>query len=413
MNNRIESFENLCTYCEAENYKGWDPYDGLNSKVFQALPLLKKSAFCRLAMIQGFKRCPVNLRPLAFVPKERNAKGIGLFLQGYCNLYKLVEGQKSKVEGLGTKEEILERIKYLADMLLEMRSDKILPNRYHGACWGYNFDWQARRLFLFPKYTPTVVATSFCATALFEAYEILKSKVEGRRSKVEEYKEVALSAGEFVMKDLHRHDCKGGFLFSYSPLKGNDTVYNASLLGSRLLSYCYKYSGKEDYKEVARQSVIACCDGQEADGSWVYGLLPVQSWKDSFHTGYNLDGLAAYEELTGDTLFHENIEKGFKYYIEHFFEPDGCPKYYHDKKYPIDIHCPGQLFVTLARLKKYPEYKEFADKVFDWTIRNMQDKKGYFYYQLKPILSSKISYMRWSNAFMFCALSYYYACNNE
>lgn len=403
----MESFEKLCAYCEAEQYKGWDPYDGLNSKVFQVLPFLKKSALCRLAVIQGFKRCPVNLRRLALVPKEYNAKGIGLFLQGYCNLYKLVEGQKSKVEGLGTKEEILGKIKYLADLLLEMRSDKIFPNRYHGACWGYNFDWQARRLFLFPKYTPTVVATSFCATALFEAYEILKSNVESQKSNVEEYREVALSAGEFVMKDLHRHDCKGGFLFSYSPLKGNDTVYNASLLGSRLLSYCYKYSGKEEYKEAARQSVIACCDGQEADGSWVYGLLPVQNWKDSFHTGYNLDGLAAYEELTGDTSFHANIEKGFEYYIEHFFEPDGCPKYYHNKKYPIDIHCPGQIFVTLARLHKFDEYRSLAEKVLDWTIKNMQDKKGYFYYQLKSGISSKISYMRWSNAFMFCAMSYY------
>lgn len=387
-----ESFEKLRAWCEAENYKGWDPYDGLNSKLFQALPLLKKSALCRLAMIQGFKRCPINLRRLALVPKEHNAKWIGLFLQWYCNLY------RSKAEGLMSKEEIFGKIIYLADLLLDMRSDKISPGRYHGACWGYNFDWQARRLFLFPKYTPTVVATSFCATALFEAYGI---------TGIEKYREAALSSADFVMEDLHRYECKGGYLFSYSPLKGNDAVYNASLLGSRLLSYCYKYSGKEEYRVAARASVAACCTGQESDGSWVYGLLPVQNWKDSFHTGYNLDGLVAYEELIGDLSFHENIEKGFKYYIEHFFEPDGCPKYYHNKKYPIDIHCPGQLFVTLARLHKFDEYSSLAEKVMDWTIKNMQDKKGCFHYQLKIGISSKISYIRWSNAFMFCAMSYY------
>ncbi|MBQ0087634.1 MAG: glycoside hydrolase family 88 protein [Bacteroidales bacterium] len=392
-----ESFEKLRAWCEAEDYKGWDPYDGLNSKLFQTLPLLKRSALCRLAMIQGFKRCPVNLRRLALVPKEHNAKGIGLFLQGYCNLYRLAGSPE-------TKEEILGRIKYLADLLLEMRSDRIFPDRYHGACWGYNFDWQARRLFLFPKYTPTVVATSFCATALFEAYET---------TGIEKYRDVALSAGEFVMTDLHRHECREGFLLSYSPLKGNDTVYNASLLGSRLLGYCYKYSGKEEYKEAARQSVMACCDGQEADGSWVYGLLPVQGWKDSFHTGYNLDGLVSYEELTGDSSFHENVEKGFKYYIESFFEADGTPKYYNDRMYPIDIHCPGQLFVTLSRLHKLDEYRPLAEKVMNWTIKNMQDKKGYFYYQLKPGISSKISYMRWSNAFMFCAMSYYLLERND
>jgi hypothetical protein len=37
----------------------------------------------------------------------------------------------------------------------------------------------------------------------------------------------------------------------------------------------------------------------------------------------------------------------------------------------------------------------------------MQDKKGYFYYQLKKGWSSKIPYMRWSNAFMFNAMSHY------
>ena len=58
----------LKRYCEVEQYKGWDPYEGLNSKVFQALLFFKNKAICRLAVIQGFKRCPVNLRRLAAVP---------------------------------------------------------------------------------------------------------------------------------------------------------------------------------------------------------------------------------------------------------------------------------------------------------------------------------------------------------
>ena len=390
----LNSFCRLRNYCEVEGYKGWDPYDGLNSKVFQMAPFFKKSALCRLVMIQGFKRSPFNLRRPAFVPKEYNAKGIGLFLQGYCNLYKAVSRNESLSSELGTREELLAKVNNVADLLVSLRS----KGDYHGACWGYNFDWQARRLFLFSKYTPTVVVTSFCATALFDAYEIT-----GR----EDLFEIALSAGEFVMKDLHRYGCEGGFLFSYSKLPGNDTVYNASLLGSRLLSYCYKYSGKKEYLEAARSSVAACCAGQEPDGSWIYGLLPTQNWKDSFHTGYNLDGLIAYEEYTGDSNYHGNIERGFHYYIENFFEKDGTPKYYNDSMYPIDIHCPGQLLVTLVRLHKFCEYSDLADKVLGWTIRNMQDKEGYFYYQLKRWVSSKIPYMRWSNAFMFYAISYY------
>ena len=398
MKSLIDSFIRLKSYCETEDYKGWDPYDGLKSKVANAFLPLKHSAILRLCIIQGFKRCPVNLRRIAMVPKEHNAKGIGLFLQGYCNLYKVIEKKGVAFKELGTTDEVLRKIRYLADLLLQMRSDKMFPGKFHGACWGYNFDWQARRLFLFPAYTPTVVATNFCATALMEAYEVTHDK---------RYLEVALSAEKFIIEDLHRSEYKDGFLFSYSKLPGNDTVFNASILGSRLLSYCYKYTGNEEYRELARKSIAACCAGQEEDGAWRYGMLAVQKWRDSFHTGYNLDGLIAYQENTGDNSFDENIAKGFDYYINHFFLDDGTPKYYDNQTYPIDIHCPGQLFVTLSRLHKFGAFRQTAAKVLQWTVDNMQAPDGYFYYQLKPGISSKISYMRWSNAFMFCALSYY------
>lgn len=389
-----DSLYRLKKYCEKEQFMGWDPYDGLNSKLFHAIPFLDKIPFCRLVMIQTFKRNPFNLRRLALIPKQHNAKGIGLFLQGYCNLYKAVQKDIKLVQLFGSTQEITAQIHELADLLIEMRS----VGDYHGACWGYNFDWQARLYFLFPKHTPTVVATNFCATALMEAYEITKEQ---------KYLDNALSSARFVIEDLHRAKQQEGFLFSYSPLPGNDTVYNASLLGSRLLSFCYKYTGDEEYKRLAKESIIACCKGQQESGAWVYGLMPFQNWVDSFHTGYNLDALIAYQENTGDKSFNHYIEKGFDYYIHHHFDEKNEPKYYDTKKYPIDIHCPGQLFVTLSRLHKFSEYKKLAYDVLRWTVENMQDKKGYFYYQLKKGISSKISYMRWSNAFMFCALSYY------
>jgi len=390
----IGSFNLLKSYCEKEQYKGWDPFDGLNSKVFQSLPYFKHSAFWRLCVIQGFKRNPINLRRIALVPKEYNAKGIGLFLQGYCNLVRAVRKNSGLTKGIGTEKELLAKVNEVADLLISLQS----KGDYHGACWGYNFDWQARRIFLFPKYTPTVVATQFCATALMDAFEV----TENRR-----YLEVALSSAEFVMQDLHRHPCDGGFLFSYSPLPGNDTVFNASLLGSRLLAFCYHYTGKKEYLDAAKTSVAACCKGQAEDGSWIYGLGSTQGWIDSYHTGYNLDGLMGYEEMTGDLSFHECIEKGYEYYKTHFFEEDGEPWHFIGHKYPIDIHCPGQLLVTMARLHRYADDQELADKALSWVLENMQDKKGYFYYQLKKPISTKISYMRWSNAFMFCALSYY------
>lgn len=385
-----DSFLKLKAYCEAEQYKGWDPYDGLNSKVFQALPL-KHWDLARLAWIQGFKRSPINFRKLLLVPKEYNTKGVALFLLGYCKLYHLA---KKGCNDFGTEEELLQKIKDITKLLLSLRS-----KGYSGSAWGYNFDWQARRLFLFKKHTPTVVATCFCVEALIESYEITKDKT---------VLEETLTAANFVLNDLSRTPHGKGHIFSYSVKDGNNTVINASLLGAKILSYSYKYNKIQEHADMAKKAVVAACELQEEDGSWIYGLLPVQSWKDSFHTGFNLDAIETYQQNTGDTSFQKYIDKGWQYYIDNFFEADGKPKYYHNKTYPIDIHCPAQVIVTASKLNQFKNKEEVLDKTLNWTINHMQSNKGYFYYQYRKGVSSKISYMRWSNAFMFNAMAHYH-----
>ncbi|MCH6198335.1 delta-aminolevulinic acid dehydratase [Aquiflexum sp. LQ15W] len=293
----------------------------------------------------------------------------------------------------GTTEQLLTKIQELSKLLLSLKSAG-----YKNSCWGYNFDWQARRLFLFPSFTPTVVATCFCASALFEAFEIT-----GDGSLLEE----AVSACKFVAEDLKRTDFKEGIIFSYSPLEGNNTVYNASLLGAKLLSIGFKYTKNQEFKVLAELAVKGAISGQNEDGSWVYGLLPVQNWIDSFHTGYNLEALYFYQQCTGDYVFKDRIEKALNYYYENFFLNNGTPKYYHDETYPIDIHCPAQLLLVLKYFDTKYDKDYVAQKVLGWTFKNMQDRNGYFYYQLKKGFSSKISYMRWSNAFMFYAMSNY------
>lgn len=69
MQNKILfSFLALKKYCEEEDFKGWDPYDGLNSKVIQSFPFLYRSAMFRLAVIQAFKRSPFSFRSFMLVP---------------------------------------------------------------------------------------------------------------------------------------------------------------------------------------------------------------------------------------------------------------------------------------------------------------------------------------------------------
>ncbi len=376
-----DSFNQLLSYCKKEDFKGYDPYDGLTSRFLQSLPIISGNRLVRLAWIQAFKRSPINLRPLLGVKKDYNPKAIGLFLAGYCNLYRKEP-----------RQEYRDKINSFT-VLIGQLSNK----EWSGTCWGYNFDWQARAFFQ-PKHTPTVVASTFIANALLDAYEITKE---------EHLLNTARSTCSFILKDLNRtYDDRGDFSFSYSPLD-KSVVFNASLLGSRLLARVYGFTGEKELVEEAKKSVSFCCRYQKENGSWSYGTLPFHHWVDNFHTGYNLECIADYMKFSEDYQYKYHLDKGFHYYINNFFTEEGIPKYYNNSMYPIDIHAPAQMVITMSKLGKFKEHRELIDKVLLWTIKNMQSDKGYFYYQINKYFSSKIAYIRWAQAWMFYALSTY------
>ncbi|PKQ63100.1 delta-aminolevulinic acid dehydratase [Labilibaculum filiforme] len=381
------SFEKLRNYIESQEYKGWDPYDALNSKFFQSIPFAKNSRLMRLIWIQAFKKSPMNFRGLTRVEKAYNPKGLGLFLSGYCKLYQFDRTQ-----------EIRSRIHFLSEKLLDMQSEG-----WSGPCWGYNFDWQARAFFQ-PKGTPSVVVTTYVGCALLDAYEILGDK---------KLLETVLRIKYFILKDLNRtYDGNGDFCFSYSPLDETQ-VFNASLLGSRMLSRIYHYTKDKEVLQLAKQSVQYCSNHQNANGSWSYGTLPYHRWIDNFHTGFNLEALSDYRRYTKDTSFDREIQLGLDYYLATFFSEDGTPKYYSNSVYPIDIHCPAQLPITLSSLNVFEQNKELVDRVLRWTITKLQDQSGYFYFQAGKRRKNKIPYIRWAQAWMFLSLSNYLVENHK
>lgn len=373
-----DSFEKLRFYCEQRNFTGWDPYDGLNSQLLRGLQL-HRSKFFRIAIIQFNKKSPINLRRLLLVPDGENPKGIALFLSGYCNLYRYEP-----------KVEYVEKIQYLSSRLIALAS-----RGYSGYCWGYNFDWQSRAFFL-PKYTPTVVATSFAAYALMDAYDILKD---------EKLLNCAISSKKFVINDLNRTFLNGRLFFSYSPLD-KSVVYNASLLGCRLLARIYAYTGEKELIRLAREGVAACVEKQNDDGSWYYGEMNIQKWIDSFHTGYNLESIYEYMKYANDSSFQTSFDKGMRFYKEHFFTNEGIPKYYHDRIYPIDPHSLAQYIRTIYVSQQLNEEKEKIRLSLLWIIKNMQSSRGYFYFNKKKYYTIRIPYMRWVQAWMFYAMSH-------
>ncbi len=380
------SFSKLEKFCIKNNFKGYDPFDALNSNFFIFFRL-NKFYLLRLIWLQFFKIFPINLRTVADVKKDYNSKGLGLFLSSYCNLYKI-----------NPKKNYLKKIHFFINQLNQLE-----VKGYSGSCWGYNFDWQARAFFQ-PKNTPTVVASVFIGYSLLDAYEILKDKKLLIKSR---------SICDFILKDLNRtYDSDGNFCFSYSPLDKTQ-VYNASLLGSRLLSRVYFYTKEKNLLQEAKRSVDFCVNKQKINGAWSYGSLDFHKWIDNFHTGYNIECISEYVKYSGDNSYDKVLKKGLDYYLKNFFTKHGEPKYYNNKLYPIDLHSTAQLILTLSRMDIFSKHKSLIDKVLNWSILNMQDKKGFFYYQKNKFFTNKIPYMRWTQAWMFFSLTEYLKIQNE
>ncbi len=196
----ITAHRDLWKWCRAQGFAGYDPYDALNSRWFQATRL-KRSRFARLAWTQFHKRSPINFRSLVRVPRERNSKGIALLA-----LAALADYRRK-----GTKEAEIEA-RELLDDLMWMRL-----KGFSGAAWGYNFDWQSRSFFA-ARGTPMIVPTAFAARALCEAAQVFSR---------DEYLPFARTICDFILNDLNRTaEAPDEVCFSYSPLD-RTRVFNA------------------------------------------------------------------------------------------------------------------------------------------------------------------------------------------
>jgi hypothetical protein len=370
-----DNLERLKLYIEKEEYRGYDPYDALKSPFFK-LPFLKSNKLVRFGMQQLVKRLPFNIRPFLLIPKGYNPVTLGLSIQAYAYLFQMEPENKEKH---------LQRITHLVNEL-----KKLIPSGFSGACWGYDFDWEARHAKIL-AFQPTVVATGIITNALFIAYQITGHQDSAK---------LIESAAKFVIKDLNRTYTNNVFCFSYSPFD-QQQVFNASMKGVRLLAQAYFINLNDEFKELAKQAVAFVVSQQKEDGSWGYSLANAGGWTDNYHTGYLLDCLDDYQKLTSDFQWNKELEKGYAFYIKHFIEKNGAPKFYHNKTYPIDCTSAAQTVLTTLRF----EDKGLAKATADWMTQNMQKKNGSFIFRKYKYYTIKTSFMRWSDAWMLAALS--------
>jgi len=122
-----------------------------------------------------------------------------------------------------------------------------------------------------------------------------------------------------------REQTDSGSCLSYVKFEQQST-HNSNMLGAAMLARTAGFTKNSTYVQVAREAMRYSCSKQLSNGAWYYGEATNKRWIDNFHTGYNLDSLKCYIEKTGDDSFYEHLRRGFKYYMDTFFESNGRPK---------------------------------------------------------------------------------------
>lgn len=378
-NGYAASLTALEAWLRREDFKGYDPFDGLLSIL---RPLTFGRKLPQQVLQQFVRRNPFNLRPLLGIRPHRSTKGMGFLGAAYVKLFALTGEKRYR-----------EKAEWCYQWLLDN------PTRgYSGLCWGNAFDYVSRA-FTLPAGQPTLVWSGLIGHHFIEGFRVLRDP---------RYLDAARSTGAFILHDLPRISAETGTCLSYivhEPV----AVHNANLLGARFLAELHRETGVREYLDVATEAVRYSAGSQLANGAWYYGEERKYHWIDNWHTAYNLDAILDYRVNTESFAFEEAMLKGLEFYVKHFFGPNGEPKYYADRDYKYDIQSASQSIDTLVLFGRHlgrPDLFELAERVAGWTIRNMQAPEGYFYLWKNARFTNRTPTFHWGAATMFHALAH-------
>jgi hypothetical protein len=379
----IDSMDSLSRWIDREGPYGWDPYDALYS------PLNNKisSHYGKVLLIQLNKYSPINFRPFLKIEKGIDLKGVALFVQAYSNMYWLTRNDSYK-----------EKIQKGLDFIIS----KSLSQKFGYDCWAsHYYPYVTTDKNSLECNTPDIIGTCQSIIALTLGHKIIADH---------EYREAALSASHFLMDILYQQNDKFNF-YKYSISEETEEIVpNASAHALEALSATLNIEDNMKVRNNCNEIIRSLINMQNSDGSWIYSMYPDGSKKRiqlDFHQGYMINGLLSYLPfLSNPNEINKRIIKAAEFYKNILFRRDGSSCYRYPLPFPVDIHNQAQGIITFSKLGRINRnYLDFANMISKWTIKNMQDKSGFFNYQKWPIISNKIPHMRWGQAWMLLAIT--------
>lgn len=372
-----KSLDRLEKWVEENDYKGYEPFDGLTSFLY---PLTFKNRLACQMLQQSVRRFPINIRPFLGIRPLESTKGRGYMAWGYLKRYRLNKNENYKNKALACLDWL----------------DKNKSPLYPQHSWGNHFFYASRGGFI-NRHESTIVWTGLIGQVFIEVYRLFENS---------QHRKIIESIADWIMA-LPREYTDKGLCLSYTmPQQGS--IHNSNMIGAAFLAGAAKITGSMEYFRIAQKAMEYSCCRQLPDGAWYYGEDPMHHWIDVFHTGYNLDSLKRYAFFSQDHSFDPYLKRGFAYFRDNFFEPSGRVKYYFNKAFPIDIQCAAQAIDTLLLFSDLdPENLAMAAKTGRWYIEHMQAKDGHFHFRKYPFgVYNKAPMFHWGQATMHKALAH-------
>jgi hypothetical protein len=371
----------LSHWVAERDWRGTDPYEGLNASR-PLLSALKRTPLGRRLLIQSVKHSPVDLRPILGIRPSPNAASVAWVVSALAR-----NGFLDPEEARGMLTDALRCLDGLR-----------LPESPE-PCWGYPFDVQSR-VFFYSRRQPNTIATAFAGHALLDAHAFAGD--DGLLDK-------ARGAGRFFLRRVPQTGTREGAYFGYLP--GDRTpIHNSNLLAASLLARLSAISSPDvdEFGSAAAAAVRYSTVRQRADGSWPYGETPALGWVDNFHTGYVLDALRRCVDAgVASEGAHAAWRRGIAHYRRTFFLPDGAPRYYANRLFPIDAQSVAQGMQTLSLAAPHDASSaQQAWIVFEFARRRMLRTDGLPIFQRRRLWSNRTPHFRWVVAPLLLALSH-------
>lgn len=384
----------LDAHIRAHGHLGYDPFDIKQHpwiRAAQTRPLLRKATSGLCDLFPTLSRKLLNIQP------TENPKAFALAALGALRLHKLW-GEQTHLD-------------YALQQLDWLTANA--TSGFAGPCWGYPFDIKAVGLET-PKGTPVLVVSAIAGFAFLAAHDATGDA---------KLLDTARGIAEFVLRDLPPiSEDDGTHCLPYTP-GDKRRVHNANLLGAELLVRVAARTGERVLVELAIPAIQFTLRRQHDDGSWYYGEFRegepfergILEFVDHHHTGFVLRSLHGIAEALpeSDTELKEAcivaLKKGFQFHKDRlhtgaYFQPINL-----HSKWPVDIHMCAESILCPAVVKdRVMIARGMAPLSLKWVHWFLRDHKTSLpLYRKYPLFTSRITFPRWSTAWMYYALAEY------